>query len=395
MFAFALHKANLNRPATQHQALSSCRALYPIFLGGIHSNSPLSSINSKVLDLLSRNAPLAIVDKIRNAFRDIGLLHQLPDKFFDVQTFGLKPFVSELLKFQGFDCHNATEKADFVDYPQQLCRKIFSCISMSTVDPGRFTADKPMMLELFGFLERSKSKYMIPALTNYNICSVADLGALDAQLHSNLVNEISQSSSKSPKEVSLHLLKVIRRAQSSFLSQPLDERLKQYKDDKLSLFTAATSKSALDLLLGKPFFQLVIFAIFAAGTYSAALSYSRYEWEGNTIASVCLAIGCGATGPASHFWHPRYGRYTLAVTCIALIGATIYGWYSSRDAGLGYCDIAQATNNLITDYETCGNYLFFVIVFVQLIEYSGLLAFTLIWQQYFWMYLLLINTILN
>jgi hypothetical protein len=266
---------------------------------------------------------------------------------------------------------------------------------MSTIDPGKYTADKPMMLELFGFLERSKSKYMIPALTNHNICSVADLGALDAQPNSDLVNEISQSSRKSPKEVSLHLLKLIRRAQSSFLSQPLDERLKKFKDDKLSVFTAATSKSALDLLLGKPFFQFVILLFFAAGTYSAVISYSRYEWEGNTISTVCLAIGCGAAGPVSYFWHPRYGRYTLAVMFIALIGATIYGWYSSRDGGFGYCEIAQAANNLNTDFETCDNYFFFVIVFVQLIEFSGCLAFSLIWQQYFWLYLFLINTILN
>jgi hypothetical protein len=393
MFAFALHKANLNRPSTQHQALSSCRSLFPIFLGGIHSDSPLSSINSKVLHLLSENAPQKILDKIRSAFLDVGLLHRY--NFLDVQTFGLKHFVSELLKFQGFDYQSTAEKTDSVDYPQSVCRKIFSCISMSTIDPGKYTADKPMMLELFGFLERSKSKYMIPALTNHNICSVADLGALDAQPNSDLVNEISQSSRKSPKEVTLHLLKLIRRAQSSFLSQPLDERLKKFKDDKLSLFTAATSKSALDLLLGKPFFQFVILLFFAAGTYSAVISYSRYEWEGNTISTVCLAIGCGAAGPVSYFWHPRYGRYTLAVMFIALIGATIYGWYSSRDGGFGYCEIAQATNNLNTDFETCDNYFFFVIVFVQLIEFSGCLAFSLIWQQYFWLYLFLINTILN
>jgi hypothetical protein len=410
MYAYALMRINVNTSTTQPQGLHACRALYPIFYGSIISDlqqassdsnifdiiSPLSSI-SKVAELLSPNIPFKIVQKIEKIFCDVQIASELPKGFLrsffdDCNTFGVRSFVHELRNFQGFDFQS---KLGSVDHLHVVSQKIFSCISLKFVDPRRFAMDKPMAQELVSFLDKSKAKYMLPVFASYNICSVTDLSMLDSRSLHNLADEISQSSQKNVYEVSLHLSHTVLRAKSSFLSQPLDVRLNKFTDNKLSLFTAATSKSAVDLLLGKGFFMAVTLIMAAGGAYSAALSYSSYGWEGNTISALILAIGCGSTSLASRFIHPRVGKSILAVMFTLIIASTIYGWYSSRDAGFGYCEKAQSTNRLLTDYETCDDYLFFAVLFIQLTLYTGGVFFVSIWQQYFWSHIFLVNSLLN
>jgi hypothetical protein len=108
-----------------------------------------------------------------------------------------------------------------------------------------------------------------------------------------------------------------------------------------------------------------------------------------------VAIGCTATCLISRYLHARYGKYVLAVMFTLIIAADIYGRYSSRDSGFGYCDKAQSADRHLTDYATGDNYLFFVILFIQFTLYSGIVVFSLFWQQDFWMHVFLVNSILN
>jgi hypothetical protein len=365
--------------------LSACRSIYPIFYGGVHSKPPIDSI-VQLQTLLSAEIPGKIRQKIKSA-----LNHQkLKIESLSPHFFKLRHFVSELLRFQGY---SFPVKRD--TYDTSLCCNVFSCISMAMFDLKECTRQKPMAHELVEFLEQTRAKYMIYTLTNHNVCSVSDLCFINADLQSELADEISESCRKSHFEVSLHLLQVVHRAQSSEFSQKLDKRLKNFNDENISIFTAVTSRSSLDLLLGKTFFVILTLVFAVAGAYSAVSSYYYFQWEGNTVSNLCLAIGCAATAVISYFKHPRWGKYIFAVMLILMVGSTFYGWYSSRDSGFGYCEDALAHNRLITDHETCDNYLFFVILFIQIIEYSVAMVFALLFQQFFFVWILVMNTVLN
>jgi len=226
---------------------------------------------------------------------------------------------------------NLLQQKEMNECSERILKLVVTCISSCKEMQVFRERSNPLASEMQNFLDEYFLGHFMHILNSNGVNSILKLSRLENHSIQLLSAKIATQLDSSEVEEFCKLRDVVLKAQTRKESQPLNQRLHDFFDQKASWSSALSSTCAVDLLMRKPFYLFVMIvgsAIFAiVGIYLLVFPtvYSRsFPGTDNvqtisngliSTAILCL-VGAVGIGPIcigfSYLGSPKKGRYAAA-----------------------------------------------------------------------------------
>lgn len=285
--------------------LFPCMQIVPIYVHDLFSK----------LSKLSDEPPAATLKKAAEVLRSAG--HVTGASFMHQSVKSIVCYFTRLQGIKYYELGNADSANEQVtNRLWDILKTMAQDYDINRFQMNSFAQNNPHGSELLDFLTESNCGYLSRSLIKHNVSSVALLAGLKQSESSILA--LAQDTSKICKrpliEETLKINSAINQAAASPLSLPLKSRLLNFVDKDASVLTAIYSSSAVDIMMSKPIFRVVmIFMGLVEILFGIRTSLDVGVFAGSALVLFWTGSVKSLGAITAIFFPPRYGRYLFSM----------------------------------------------------------------------------------
>jgi hypothetical protein len=249
----------------------------------------------------------------------------------------VRSIVGFFCRFQGFmpTLSSEGQEEKFQEGLRTSSHKMFDIVHWSISSCKELQIQRentnPLATEMQDFLDETFLGHIMPILNSNGVTSIRKLSQLDAHTMRLLSIQIANLLHSSEVDEFCKLKEVVEKSKEKNESHSLNQRLSEFHDEEASWSTALNSTCAVDILMRKKFFLLImvvgslLFAVIGVFLLLVPTVYTRtfpgssvaetfsYNFLSTAVLCFVAAVGLGPICIGFSYWgSPKKGRYALA-----------------------------------------------------------------------------------